>query len=346
MQLIPHADQIPVHWSWFQVLLLLTFLIHIILVNFILGGSVLTLIDVIRGKTISKASSGIPTLIALTINFGVPPLLFIQVLYGQFFYSSSVIMAVPWILIIPVLIVAYYGAYYFVYKINSKTVLAKTGLFISTLILLVIAFLYVNNITLMLHPQDWGKYFRSTGGMNLNFSEPTLWPRYLHFIVASIAVAGIGKALFAYFDKKSDKELRNQEINSGLKIFSYATLVQIAVGVWFLLVLPGKITWMFLGRNGLATILLGIAVLLLIPTLIYSFRQNFRYTISGILLILILMILIRDLLRKFYLGEVFRLSDLEISGKYGSLILFLGAFIIGIASVYYMIRLITSSKKQ
>ena len=97
--IIPTADTIPVHWLWFQVLLIVTFFIHMILMNFLLGGSLLTAWDLLTGKVEKKASGSIPTLVALTVNFGVPPLLFVQVLYGHLFYSSSVMLAVPWILV-------------------------------------------------------------------------------------------------------------------------------------------------------------------------------------------------------------------------------------------------------
>ena len=126
-QIIPSADSIPVNWWWFQVLLIVTFLLHLILMNFILGGSLLSLWDVFRNKTFKKESMTIPTLIALTINLGVPPLLFLQVIYGNFFYTSSVIMASPWILVIPVLILAYYGAYIYVFKTKKAPVFAKTA---------------------------------------------------------------------------------------------------------------------------------------------------------------------------------------------------------------------------
>lgn len=43
--LIPSPDAIPVNWIWFQVLLVITFVIHLVLMNFILGGSLLTLWD-------------------------------------------------------------------------------------------------------------------------------------------------------------------------------------------------------------------------------------------------------------------------------------------------------------
>jgi hypothetical protein len=47
--------------------------------------------DLLTGKLEKKASGSIPTLIALAVNLGVPPLLFVQVLYGHLFYSSSVV---------------------------------------------------------------------------------------------------------------------------------------------------------------------------------------------------------------------------------------------------------------
>ena len=150
--IIPTADTIPVHWLWFEVLLVFTFFIHMILMNFMLGGSLLTIWDMITGKLEKKASGSIPTLIALTVNFGVPPLLFVQVLYGHLFYSSSVILAVPWILIIPILILAYYCAYLFTKKIDKAPIWAKVGLVVTSLFLLYIAFILVNNNTLAIQP--------------------------------------------------------------------------------------------------------------------------------------------------------------------------------------------------
>ena len=54
--IIPTADTIPVHWLWFQVLLIVTFFIHMILMNFLLGGSLLTAWDLLRGKLEKKAT--------------------------------------------------------------------------------------------------------------------------------------------------------------------------------------------------------------------------------------------------------------------------------------------------
>jgi hypothetical protein len=55
-----------------------------------------------------------PIFVALGVNAGVVPLLFLQVLYPQFFYTSTILQAWAWLTIIPVMIVAYYGIYVYV----------------------------------------------------------------------------------------------------------------------------------------------------------------------------------------------------------------------------------------
>ena len=47
------------------------------------------------------------------INLGVPPLLFAQVLYGRAIYTSSVMIGLRWIAVIPALILAYWLLYRF-----------------------------------------------------------------------------------------------------------------------------------------------------------------------------------------------------------------------------------------
>ncbi len=78
---------------------------------------------------------------------------------------------------------------------------SKIGLIISSALMLYIAFIFVNNNTLALVPYRWSVYFERPGGMNLNLREPTLWPRYLHFIVAAIAIGALGRAIYYHFQK-------------------------------------------------------------------------------------------------------------------------------------------------
>ena len=48
---------------------------------------------------------------SMTITMGIPPLLFVQVLYGRFFYSSSISIGYPWLAIVGYLMVGFYALY-------------------------------------------------------------------------------------------------------------------------------------------------------------------------------------------------------------------------------------------
>jgi len=341
--IIPTADTIPVHWLWFQVLLIVTFFIHMILMNFLLGGSLLTVWDLFRGKLEKRTTGSIPTLVALTVNFGVPPLLFVQVLYGHFFYTSSVLLAVPWILVIPILILAYYGAYLFVKKSDKAPVLSKGALIFTSLSLLYIAFIFVNNSTLALTPDRWGIYFENPGGRNLNLGEPSLWSRYLHFLLAALAIGALGRAILYHFSKIDNKDKEGQ-IKRNLKIFGWITVAQFVFGTWFWLSMPETVWKTFMGGSFFATFMMVTGWLLALLILHSSFTG--RLTTAMILggLEVLVMVIVRDLARAAYLKELFRPSQLENVHELSPLIAFLLVFVVGILALYYMISLIFKSK--
>ena len=341
--IIPTADTIPVHWLWFQVLLIFTFFIHMILMNFLLGGSLLTVWDLLTGKLEKRASGSIPTLVALTVNFGVPPLLFVQVLYGHLFYSSSVMLAVPWLLIVPILILAYYGAYIFVKQAHKAPVLSKGGLIFTTLSLLYISFVFVNNNTLAIQPDRWGIYFSDPGGWNLNLGQPTLWSRYLHFLLAALAIGALGRAIVHRFSNVDKKE-KEIQIKRNLKIFGWTTLIQFAVGSWFWLTMPDTVWKTFMGGSLFATALMvtGWLLALLILHSAFTGRLILAMILGG--LEVLVMVIVRDLARAAYLKEQFHPSQLENVKEVSPFIAFLLVFVVGVFALNYMIRLIFKSK--
>ena len=119
--LLPSPDAIPAPWGWFQALLLLTFFCHILLMNVMLGTACIALADHFgtggeRAAESHRLAGALPFTIAFAVNFGVAPLLFVQVLYGQFVYVSSILMASFWLAVIALLIAAYAAAYLYKYR--------------------------------------------------------------------------------------------------------------------------------------------------------------------------------------------------------------------------------------
>ncbi len=350
--LIPSPDTIPAPTWLFLVLDILLFTIHILLINVILGGSLITLVsrlksndDTLENRLHGSIASKLPTTFALGVNMGVAPLLFLQVIYGHLFYASSVLLAVYWILIIPLIILAYYGAYIHIRKYTSATLLSKIAIWISAIILLYIAFVFVNNMTLMTQPDKWGAYFENRDGTILNWGDPTLIPRYLHFVAASVAVSGLFMAMIWTSRQKKGIDDAEAKVKSSLLIFGYATIVQVVVGLWFLLAIPREYMLNFMGGDIFSTIIFMLGFLSAIGAIATAFANKFRPTLSMLLVTILAMVIMRHQLRAMYLDGKFSLSSLEMTPQYGVMILFFIVLAVGLYAVWYMLKAAFASKE-
>lgn len=349
--LIPSPDAIPVPWGWFYALLMLTFLLHILVMNAMLGGGIIALISTFRsgGKDLPVArefSYKWPYTIAFAVNMGVAPLLFVQLLYGQFFYTSSILMAVWWFSIFGLLILAYYAAYLYDFKFDF---LGTGRIFVvafAVLIMLIIAFFFVNNMTLMIQPAKWSAYFKTAGGTLLNLSDPILIPRYLHFVVGSVAVAGLYLALIGHFGYLKSKVEPRVMVERGMSYFTIATVIQVVFGIWFLLALPKDVMMLFMGKSFYGTGLLTTGLILAGLALYFGARRHVVGASVTALVLVSVMIFIRDLVRVAYLKPWFEVSRLPVSPEFSPLIFFLVVFAVGLGLIGYMLKLVFRCPKE
>ena len=146
--LIPVPDPLQVSWGWFQILLSSTFLLHLLVMNIMLGWAIIAFCNhAFRDKIPADnqlISKKLPFTIAFTVNFGVAPLLFLQILYGHFMYTSSVLMAVFWLSIVALLILAYYATYIYNLQFSKLSGLHTLVSGIIALFLLIITFFFTN----------------------------------------------------------------------------------------------------------------------------------------------------------------------------------------------------------
>ena len=219
MTQFPAVDPIPLPapiWL-FKVLHNLTFVLHLISVELLLGGLILGLLFAALGRirqspplthAAGMLAHRLPTLMAFVINLGVPPLLFAQVLYGRALYTSSVLIGAFWISVIFLLMASYYGLYLAAKRANSQRPWSAPG-FAALLLVLTIAFIYSNNMTLMLRPQAWASmYHASPGGVQLNTADPTLFPRWFFFLAGAFPATGAAMLLLALKTSLIDENKR------------------------------------------------------------------------------------------------------------------------------------------
>lgn len=349
--LIPTPDAIPVPWGWFYVLLMLTFLLHLLLMNAMLGGGIIALMSSLRKdeqNILASKEFGYkwPYTIAFAVNLGVAPLLFIQVLYGHFIYTSSILMAVWWFSIVGMLILAYYSAYIFDFKFDTLGSMRTLFAGFSVVLLLIVAFMFTNNMTLMLQPERWSEYFNNSRGGLLNLNDPTLIPRYLHFVTGAIAVAGLYLAIVSRFNfiKSKVDPAALQEL--GMRYFTFATAIQVLIGLWFLISLPREVMLLFMGGSAWGTILLSLGLLLAMVVLYLGHKRHVVKSAISIVLLMLVMVLMRDLVRTGYLAPYFSLAELQVTPEYSPLIFFLVVFVAGLGLVGYMLKLAFDCRKE
>lgn len=236
---LPAPDPLPLPMApaALKALLLLTFTLHLMAVNLGVGGSVITAIHALRGTPrdrdlVRRVAPMLPAAVTFAITLGVAPLLFLQLTYGSFFYTASVLTAVPWLTTIVLLMAGYTLLYRFTGSAGSERFHAASGI-AGALLLLAVGLMLVNVTTLSLRPDLWAaQAAASPHGLRMNTADPTLWPRYLHMAAGILAVAGL---LLAGWGAWRDHAYARM---AGLRWFIGATASQAAWGTWLLVKQP------------------------------------------------------------------------------------------------------------
>ncbi len=171
---IPLADPLPqpappgLLWALLQ----LTFLLHLVAMNVVLGGSILALHWRLsrraegashRAVLLAFFAKALPVAVAAAVTLGVAPLLFVQVLYGRLFFTSSILMAWLWLAVVPLVILAYSGAYLLAFRGEARRRWARGVSGLVALLLAAVAFLQVSNATRALRPDGFLETYRASG---------------------------------------------------------------------------------------------------------------------------------------------------------------------------------------
>lgn len=338
---IPPADTLPVAWGWFQFLLLLTFPLHLLAMNAMLGGLILGVVAHLRGDDVQRRLAHrvavvTPLLIALTVNLGVAPYLFLQVLYGQFIYTSSILMGIGWILVVPLLMLAYRGVYLYDFHYEKLGRLGPVIGGICAVIFLGIAAIFSHNMLLMGLPERFGEYFSHMDGSMLIASENSYPFRYLHMVLGALAVGGLTVALMGRFQAERDLELADYAEKHGLRVFLAVSVINAVAGILYLLSLPRGQMLLFMGRDMGATIAFAAGLLLTVGMLVTAWRGRLWMTIGHAVPLVAVMVGMRSWLRTGYLQKYFTLDQLQVVPQYSPMIFFFVTLLFGLVCLGWL----------
>ena len=326
-----------------EFLLLFTFILHLLAMNFLLGGVIILTVSSILGgrdprhdELTRRVSRALPPVTAFAITLGVAPLLFLQLVYGQLFYTSSALMAWYWLAVVLLVLLGYYGVYWCQMKHDELGPKAAWMILVTAILFICVAFIFTQNMTAMLHPQDFYRLFLNGHVGTILGSVTSLnIARLAHFVAAAVALAGLGIALLSRLWRAESPELAEWGRRYGVTWFMGGTAVQFLVGLWFLFSLPFEIRQALVDEK-LAVGFLVLGILLAVLAL-WKAPKSLLATSVAILGTVSAMAVLRHLVRQAYLRPYFDPHSLSVQGQWGVFSIFVALLLAGLATVGWML---------
>jgi len=245
---IPDPIGLPVPVAVLLVLKVFGFFLHMVFMNLWLAGLPVALVLIKRQPAVaSRLFTAMPFFMAFGINAGIVPLLFIQTLYPQFFYPATILQAWFWFVVIPLLVIAYYG----VYLAAFDRFRLAAGL-VASLLLAWIGLTFSAALSLTATPERWPSIFLATAdagsvhGIYLHLKEEALL-RYL--LMLGMAFGTV--AVFLVMDAEwfsADPGYRTRVSRLSLIVYGLGSGIYAAGGSLYAPMVAGKLSpiWWYL----------------------------------------------------------------------------------------------------
>ncbi|MDP1894036.1 MAG: hypothetical protein Q8K87_07875 [Hydrogenophaga sp.] len=268
---------VPSHPLVFLVLGVLTFALHIAAVQVMLGAASLTLRGAFSGRPHWRrlAQAMLVTAkiaVSVAIVIGVAPLLFVQVVYDPFWYTSNVLSAWWVIGFIGLLIAGYIALYIFYWK--NHDIVADGGrgglwMVLSIALLLAVGFIVHSLTNQMLFPEHWMAWYAPQGVVNPDGHSLHHWhlPRFLFFIALSAPVTGAwlyGYRRYLQGAQEADAAYLGWLRGLAQNLMLIGGVVSVLIGALWMATLPEKMAW-FAGSVWLLMAVVALAAVVALP---------------------------------------------------------------------------------
>ena len=344
----------------FHVLLVFTFFLHLVFMNLTLGGTLLAVFahfkshgnrgdyrGVLAARLMAVNNYGI----SLTITTGVAPLLFIQLIYQQYFYTATILLAPVWLAMLVLLTVGYYSAYLYKFR-GAPSTGTGGGVWLggSAVMFFFIAMIHVAVNLVHAQPEQWGPL---ADGVWSVLSDPTYWPRLLHFVFAGLGFAALVAAWWAV---RRAAEGVEPEVNASIARWAWrwalwTTVLQVVDGFLLLMLLPRPVLRGIM-TGGVATlgpltlsILTGIGLLMMLARVSNPIDKPglVNGTLGAMMLTIAVMSITRHQVRVLYLEPSTAQFSFQIVPQWGNFLLFVVLLLAGLVTVAYMVRRVLTS---
>jgi hypothetical protein len=355
--LIPAVDPVPLPGpAWlFHLLLVLTFFLHMPFLYLTLGGSLLAAVSKLtargedhRAALASRLTAVNTFAISLTITTGIAPLLFIQALYQQYFYTATILIGSAWLMLVVLLIGAYYSTYLF--KLGAGSSGGSRGgiwLAVAALGFLLIAGIQVAVNLIHSHPGTWAGIADNPWSI---LAAPAYLPRLLHFVLAGLVLSAL---LSSWWARRRSEAGDQTELNQQIALYGWswakwATVALALVGLARGLVLPGEVLRGVAGSATLIPAVIGVGLIVLLIVVLFrkAAAQSPALTttaLSAMIGIMAMMAIVRHQVRVNNLASAHKGFELVVAPQWGTFVLFAVLLVAGLAVVAYMVKRVLAS---
>lgn len=332
----------------FQALMVLTFALHILLVNATVGAAGLAVYGRLAGgefwTKLSAAMAKMTTMsVSALIVLGVAPLLFVQVIYDPFWYASNLLSA-AWVIGFIFIMMAAFSATYLAYPKAGEPVRLAPA--VAALVLFLAAGALMHGFGFQaLQPEKWLGWYSRAGGVDASglgihaFS----WARYLHFLIPAPAVGGVVLMLRSWYlapRADADRPHLDEAARLGAALAFYWTVLECVNGFWWLMVVPADLHFatdpLLMGSLVLSLLLCAYFARLAFFTL--KPQDGALGSAAALFVVTLGMCAARETLRMAYLRR-YDYSPLvhRLTLDWGSTALFFGTFVLGLSVLSYVL---------
>lgn len=301
--------------------------------------------------------------LAMAMTVGIAPLLFVQVLYGQFFYSANILMGYVWLGLLPIMIAAFY-LLHFCRRLAGQGRSTRWPAALALVLMALAAVILVANATLTQTPRAW-RAFAAFGAVRPYMGDPAFWARWTLAAATMFAGGGLFLAIWRQATASGKNATNATKATSGKDVTSIKNagdprvssirrpavagllglVAMLGAAVWVAWAQPVEMLRALLAGPEYAflayVVISAIAVAILLSILAVR-RPSLSRLVSaaGATFIALLAIAaVRDTIRRAALSGAFDLSAVPVHAQWDSFALWAVVFIAGLALAAYMIAL-------
>jgi hypothetical protein len=313
---------------------LLTLSLHLVAMNFLLGGVIVVVQGVMRGRAhqpaLARWTQLLPTAMAATVTLGVAPLLFVQLVYPRQAYAAAIVSGWFWLLIVAAVIVVYTALYVAAARSEKPGKIRLPALLVALIGLLYVSIAYSSIFAMAERPDLIHQlYAKVQSGLVWNPETGDYLLRWLHMVLGAVTVGGFCVAAL----NRDDAEM----YQTGKSFFVFGMALGAVVGLAYLVSLAPYLVALM---HTLAIWALMAAIVFALGALHFFFAKNLAASGAMLFVSLFGMVYVRHTVRLVKLAGQFDLGSWRLAPQWGPFLLFLVCFVAALATMTYMLQLV------